>query len=180
MKKLMLAFAVAAMAIGAQAAAVSWSSGVFQGPDGSSSKTGSAYSDVYSAIVYVYSDAAGTTLLGSATTDDVTKKGIMKGTVDITEPASGTTQTFYTKMLITEKATGKTLDSGMGSFTWTGGDLAAPALTFFGADASGFAAGGKPANSAGAAANWGGVPEPTSGVLMLVGLGALALRRRKA
>ena len=186
MKKLMLALAVAVMAAGAQAASVSWSSGVFQGPGGASSKTGTAYSDVYSAIVYFYSDSAGNNLITSATTDDVTKKGLMKGTVDLAEPASGVTQTYYTKMVITEKATGNTLDSGMGSFTWTGGALAAPALEYFGEGAGGFATGGMPANSAGGAANWGGgggtggVPEPTSGMLMLVGLGALALRRRRA
>ena len=184
MKKLMLAFAVAAMAIGAQAATVDWSSGVFNGPGGDSSKTGTAYSDVYSAVFSVYSDAAGNNLLASDTTTDVNKKGLMKGTVDLTKPGAGTTQTDYTKLVITEIATGKVLDSGTGTFTWSGDALDDPAVTFFGENVVGFDT--LPPNAgATAAGSWGGggtpaIPEPTSGILMLVGLGALALRRRKA
>ena len=179
MKKLMLAFAVASLAIGAQAATVDWSSGVFTGPGGASSKTGSAYSDVYTAVFSVYDKD--NTLLASDTTTDVNKKGLMKGTVDITKPGAGKTETFYTQLVITDKATGKVLDSGMGSFTWSGDALDDPAVTFFGENVVGFDT--LPPNAgATSGGSWGaaGAPEPTSGILMLVGLGALALRRRKA
>jgi hypothetical protein len=40
--------------------------------------------------------------------------------------------------------------------------------------------GGDITDRTGASAGWQAVPEPTSGLLMLVGLGALALRRRRA
>lgn len=180
MKKLMCVFAAAAMAVGAQAATVEWSSGVFDGPDGSSSKTGSAYSDVYTAVFSIYADAAGENLLASDTTSDVNKKGLMKGDADITDPAAGVTQTYYTKLVITDKASGKELETTMGSFTYTGGDLASPSLTFYGEGAGGFAAGGAPsASAAGWATPGGGVPEPTSGLLLLVGGAMLALRRKQ-
>ena len=183
MKKLMCVFAAAVMAVGVQAASVEWSSGVFNGPDGSSSKTGSAYSDVYTAVFSIYADAAGETLLASDSTSDVNKKGLMKGSADIAEPAAGVTQTYYTKLVITDTASGKALESTMGSFTYTGGDLAAPALIFYGDNASGFATGGAPtASPAGWATGSGGggdIPEPTSGLLLLVGGAMLALRRKQ-
>ena len=176
MKKLMLAFAVAVMAIGAQAASVAWSTGVFDTPDGGSSKTGSKYSDVYRAVCSIYSDSAGNNLLGSSETTATKKSGVMTGTIDLDKPAAGTESTYYTKLVITEIATGKTLQSEMGSFTWNGDSLSDPSLEFYGATASGFA-GTPPAPVGG---GWSGVPEPTSGILMLVGLGVLALRRRRA
>ena len=181
MKKLMLVFAAVAIATSMQAADVLWSSGVFTGPGGASSKTGSAYSDVYSAVFSVYSDSAGANLITSETTTDVTKKGLMKGSVDISKPNPGQTVTYYTQLVITDKATGKVLDSGMGSFTWSGDALSDPSVEFFGSGAGGFDT--LPPNAGNTAAgSWGaaGAPEPTSGILMLVGLGALALRRRKA
>ena len=185
MKKLMCVFAAAAMVVGAQAATVEWSSGVFNGPDGSSSKTGSAYSDVYTAVFSIYADAAGETLLKSDTTSDVNKKGLMKGPADITDPAADVTQTYYTKLVITDKASGKELESTMGSFTYTGGALTAPSLTFYGDNAGGFADGGAPSASSagwatpGGGGGSGGVPEPTSGLLLLVGGAMLALRRKQ-
>ena len=186
MKKLIVMFAAAAMAVGAQAAAVDWATGVFDGPNGTSSNTGSKYSGVYLATMSVNSDAAGETLIASASTEAVNKRGSMVGTVDVTEPASGTTSTYYTKLVIKDIATGKELESSMGSFTWTGGDLSAPALIFYGPDASGFASGGAPSASAagwatpgGGGGGSGGVPEPTSGLLLLVGGAMLALRRKQ-
>ncbi len=98
------------------------------------------------------------------------------------------TQTYYTKLVITDKASGKELESTMGSFTYTGGDLAAPSLTFYGEGAGGFATGGAPSASSagwatpgggGGGGGSGGVPEPTSGLLLLVGGAMLALRRKQ-
>ena len=182
MKKLMCVCAAAAMAFGVQAASVDWSTGVFNGPDGSSSKTGSKYSGVYLATISVFSDAAGENLLGTASSDSVKKTGVINDVVDITEPASGKTTTYYTQLVIKDIASGKELESTIGSFTWTGGDLTAPSLTFYGEDAGGFATGGAPsASSAGWAtpSSGGGVPEPTSGLLLLVGGAMLALRRKQ-
>ena len=179
MKKLMFVFAIAAMAFGVQAAEVLWSSGVFNGPDGSSSKTGSAYSGVYTAVFSIYADSAGETLLASDTTSDVNKKGLMKGSADISDPAAGVTQTYYTKLVITDTASGKALETTMGSFTYTGGALTSPSLTFYGDGAGGFADGGMPTASPAGWSDGGGAPEPTSGLLLLVGGAMLALRRKQ-
>ncbi len=100
----------------------------------------------------------------------------MVGSVDLTEPAAGVTKTYYANLVITDIASGKQLESSMGSFTWTGGDLAAPEVVFYGEGASGWATGGAPSASP---AGWVAAPEPTSGLLLLIGAGMLALRRKQ-
>ncbi len=178
MKRIMFSIITALLAIGVQAASMNWSSGVFSGADGSSSRTGVKYSGVYTAVISIFADEGGTTLLGTDSSDAVSKNGLIKGTVDIEEPASGVTKTFYAKLVITDKD-GKTLESTMGSFTWTGGDLASPSLTFYGDNASGFVTQPTASASGWSGGSSGDVPEPTSGILFLVGGAMLALRRKQ-
>lgn len=187
MKKLIVAIAAVAVGYIANAAAVTWSSGEFDlaaaGGSGwgtATSKTGSAYSDVYTASVYFFSTYDEGTLSGAinpggtVSTSDTNKKGLMKGTTG----DSFTAGTYYTYMEIIETATGNKLTSDIVSFTYDGG-LAEPSLIFFGANASGFneAAG---AHGYASASGWAAAPEPTSGLLLLLGVAGLALKRKRA
>ena len=199
MKKLMFAIAVATMAIGAQAATVDWSYEI----TGATSKTAygsvSAVGDATTLTAYLF-DAAVWEGLTNVTADDLATKsldssavkyeavvgrgasqthsfatasaaGTVGGVRDVSDASWGATHDFYVVLVDNSKnpaeftATSKTLS--------TRGATDSPNTT--GAFAS--------TQTALSSATWSkvsSVPEPTSGILMLVGLGALALRRRRA
>ena len=166
------------MAVGfcAQAASVSWATGDIIGTNGSLADDNDYDLNwTYSAIFQVFADDAGT--MGAQIGSDivgVNEYGNFKGSID----GLSTSTAYWIKTIITEdQGNGTVTDMVVGpaQFTTGGSESFASSLNFTTGD--GFAGGVSPMSSA----TWGGdVPEPTSGILMLVGLGALALRRRRA
>ena len=200
MKKLMFALAVAVVAACAQAATVSWTCSNVADAGGTKLTTGSQYvffftsaADAQSAIAAVKAlDGAGvdaiSTYMAGANFSDV-KKAIAAGNFSIGTTAAlgsytlptngdlglaGDTQYYMFSVIFdTETITDASkFLIAEGTATSTG------AQTF--ADSSSanksFALGSQSANT-----TWDQtVPEPTSGLLMLVGLAGLALRRKRA
>ena len=183
MKKLMLAFAVIAMSVAAQAAAIKWSTST-------ALYKGNA-TDTYAGTVYLVDSATiSQTALLSA---------FVGGTLDITayDVASATAaagKITATTLNPVKMADGTEYGAGNVNYYMVAIDgdnifissTKSAALSTIGTTTVGFALKAQSTAAADAAAGFtsGGwyaaVPEPTSGLLMLVGLGALALRRRRA
>lgn len=193
MQKLMFMLAAVATAAVVQAASVSWNSGVVFGPsDANGTLVANAtykLADTANATMYLFSIADATTYakvqtdgvwatyggkLGDATTSTSTLSS-SKFSALVTD-GHAASSTAYAAIIITyTDSTGK---------DWWLENTATATIGDLGADATinNLARYNGGLNTSGQIASWGtaSVPEPTSGLLMLVGLAGLALRRRRA
>lgn len=187
MKKLMIALAVAAVAMIGNAASVNWGAGTVLEPGGATAnKTVTGYLFVIDSATFTTLSASatdGATLssavwaaygdkLGDAYVSDTTsKKGLLTLVDDST--SYGASDTAYAALIYTY-GTGDDLQyiGNIGSAEFTSAmdvDMAGMALNILGDSTK-----GATAWTAAAA------PEPTSGLLLLLGMAGLALRRKRA
>ncbi len=192
MKKLIIAVAVAVLAIASQAAQMKWGSGTLYVPEtttklsGSYGATASLYSltaEQYAALESAISTAGLTKandiskyLYDTYKGKTATKTGsFMSGGSTITESTSyAKGDTAYAVVIYsTYDNTSKTGDlyyiANMGK-----AEFAADSTVTLGGMGTNLGGG------TGSAMAWQSVPEPTSGLLMLLGIAGLALRRRRA
>lgn len=180
MKKLMIAAAIVCAAAFANAASANWYAGYINDVDGNplgSSSTG------YTAVFNVYSDAALSTLVTSASSSDWDSGLAMGSTADVLDNATDTT--YYGQIIVTHGT--DTLKSDGFQFTTSSyfdeidvAIMTAPdeisGLEKIGGGAFDGTNGAFETNGGG---TW-NVPEPTSGLLLLLGVAGLALRRKQA
>ena len=192
MKKLMMAVAVCCAAVAVQAATVKWDSATMYtvaSADGGFSTTkisGSAYTATFFALT----ESQYNTYLSA-----YNKDGNMQAVYDAFKDATGGTamtlgrggnfttsttaavgDTVYGAVLFTTKATFEGAEQdfyianiGTGTVGSEAGITISNLSTYYLGDATGTSTGG-----------WQAVPEPTSGLLMLLGMAGLALRRKRA
>ena len=175
MKKLIVMMAAVALAACAHAAvALTWQTGTgvkdVNGNSFTTSTTG------YTATILYFTDSACTTPVSGLTGNTATayKTKGSAGFGGVTSESFEAGNTYYTKISIVEDATGKTWTSEVGSFTLAAGATSGITVNFTtGANMGGSSLIGSTAYSGGDG------PEPTSGILLLVGAGILGLRRKQ-
>lgn len=169
MKKLLTLVGAALMVGCVHAASVQWNSGLysegFVGPDGNSL----ARSTAYTMVVSFYSDAAGTDLLATSTMASARPNGAYNAKTD---DVFANKSTYYVSAVIKANDGSASWEAALASFTL--GDTGDATLNF--TSGAGFDVAGQKWSDAG----WQSVPEPTSGLLMLLGVAGLALKRRRA
>ena len=168
MKKVLLALAVAVIAGFAQAASVKWNSGSFANGLVDENGASLANSTAYTLTAYLW-DATGTTQLGSSEATTANATGAYAGTFSYAAAAS--TEYMFSAVLAKNDGTA-TLTMDKASFTTPASGTKTLNIT----SGANFAT----ATGKWAASGWEVTPEPTSGLLLLVGAGILGLRRKRA
>ena len=182
MKKLMIMLAAVAMAVAAQAASYSWSvaSGRINAGTGASDYATMEGSTAYLMFTSIYSQADAVAAFAAGTLDvskaissaNVTSAGRISAT-DATASVTANDTAYFVivkgdKMYVSTTADAEYWTVGTADISFE--SQTSPSKSVVGAAADGYSAAGW----------YTAVPEPTSGLLMLVGLGALALRRKRA
>ena len=191
MKKLMIVLGAVAAAIGVQAASIDWSVANNGWVLDSGSKATSGFT-VYlingsTALDTIAAAIDGTTgafddsqtwVYGSAATDN--NKGRVTELTTTTDKLARGTSYDFSVLLIDAAATGGPKYMVSDTFAQKAykiGDDEALSISF---DTGYFGENALTYNATSAANGWAAVPEPTSGLLMLLGMAGLALRRRRA
>ena len=179
MKKLIILLCAVAVGFFAQAASVEWATGDITGSNGELADDNDYdLGWTYSAIFQIFADDNGT--MGSQIGSDIVginAYGNFKGSSDALDIGT----TYWIKTIITEdQGGGVTTDMVIGPAQFTTASSESFPTTLNYTTGDGFAGGVSPMSSA----TWGGggadVPEPTSGLLLVLGGAMLALRRRRA
>ena len=185
MKKLMIALVAGVLAASVQAAAVTWGSGTIVNAAGENAKA------TVTAKLFVINEATYTSLMAYATdgtklsdeiysryssaSADLTKTSTTKSVANLLDAASyGTGDTAYAAILYTYMdGETETYMGNIGSYTFD-------AEVDFTVGKMSSLIGGAEVGTVATAWSTAAVPEPTSGLLMLLGMAGLALRRRRA
>ena len=183
MEKLMILAAAVIVTVVANAAAVNWKSGTVAMPSGAAVGKNDVTAYLFNVDLATYSTYAAYTDAAKLSTDiyaaykdslgsaDATKASSAKGAANLSDGVEYGVGTYYALILYTAKESSK--DYFMGNFA------AATIEAAQDVDVSDLAL---KMGGTGAATSWqtAAVPEPTSGLLLLLGMAGLALKRKRA
>ena len=179
MKKLMIAAAIVCAAAISQAATASWNTGAMKAVNADGEWTSAALygsGATITATAYIYADMACTELLGSGSSSSIGPGSALNGQFYSTGTTKATLEndtTYYVKLVMTgDFGNGETqefLNTGAVAFTMPAKNNGSVKFNDLGV-----------VNATAGVAQWSSVPEPTSGLLLLLGVAGLALRRRRA